>query len=76
MHRAGYACIPILLNTSDDERVASVRARGHGIREDLIRSSGRRAEKILAELSRQVPVLVLSREAALRRVTEHLMGAS
>lgn len=76
LNKRGYVCRPILLDTSDNERVISVRARGHNIREDLIRKSGRKAEKIIAELSFEMPVLVLSREAALHRVTEHLMGAS
>jgi hypothetical protein len=77
MHTTGYQCRPILLDTSDDERVASVRGRGHSIREDLIRASGRKAEKLTRELCEGgVPIAVLNREAALRRVVEHLRGAS
>jgi hypothetical protein len=76
-HEAGHKCRPILLTTSDDERVASVRKRGHNIREDLIRASGRKAEKLTRELCEGgVPIAVLDRDAALACVLEHLRGAS
>jgi hypothetical protein len=77
MLRAGHACRHVLLSTSDDDRVLGVRGRGHGIREDLIRASGRRAERLTMELCiGGVPILVLSREAAFRRVLEHLRSQS
>lgn len=77
LHRDDHACRPVLLTTDDDERVASVRRRGHGIREDLIRTSGRKAEKLTMELSAGgVPIMVADRAGALRLVVDHLRRAS
>jgi hypothetical protein len=77
LHQGGKQCRAILLSTTPDEQVASVRQRGHGIREDIIRASGPRAERITYSLAAAgIPILVLDREAALGRVIEYLRGAS
>ena len=77
MHRRDIQIRPRLLSESDDLRVQSVRSRGHNIREDLIRKSGRLAEAIARDFAAAgVPILTLSRAGAFARVVEHLRGAS
>jgi len=64
-----FRIICVNLTTSQDEAVASVRARGHNIREDIIRRTWRKCQRDADTLRRGgVQVHDLNRDAAMKMV--------